>query len=148
MLGMFRPRNPKLSVSNQALANPTERYRFISFIGKGAYASVYRAYDEMDEIDVAVKIISLNDSEDDIENIQNEIIMQAALNAPQLTRYYVSYVVGTNLWIVMELLEGGSLADVIWDTGPLDEEAVAYVMHELLLVRWSRVYCVTQIANH
>lgn len=41
----------------------------------------------------------------------------------------------SKIWIVMEYLEGGSLAELIKDSGPLDEPTIAYVLKELLSVR-------------
>ena len=41
--------------------------------------------------------------------------------------------IGMNLWIIMEYLEAGSIADLIKQCGPLDEKSVAYVLSELLL---------------
>ena len=122
------------SPSKRYNINPLERYKVYALIGKGAYANVYRGYDELDSKDVAIKMISLNDCDDDIERIHEEISIQSNFNLPQLTTYYTSYVVGSYLWIVMELLEAGSLADVMKESGPLEETAIAYIMHELLLV--------------
>jgi serine/threonine-protein kinase 24/25/MST4 len=50
----------------------------------------------------------------------------------QLTQYYTSFLSGSQLWIVMEYLEGGSLSDLLAHSGPLDEPTIAYVMRELL----------------
>jgi serine/threonine-protein kinase 24/25/MST4 len=129
--------NLSAASNNNQATNPSERYRIVSLIGKGAYASVYRAYDELDQKDVAIKIISLHDCDDDIELIHREILIQSDLNLKQLTTYYSSYVIGYQLWIVMEILEAGSLAEFIQCNGPLDEGSIAYVMHELMLVSFS-----------
>ena len=67
---------------------------------------------------VAVKIIDLEDSSDDIMTIYREILAlsQGAI-CPQLTKYYDSVVYGTQLWIVMEYLDGGSVLDQVSHDG-------------------------------
>ena len=112
---------------------PIERYKFLKLLGQGAYANVFHAYDEILERDVAVKIINLQDCDDDIEHINTEIITMIELNSPQLIQYYSSHIVGSSLWIVMELAQGGSLADIMRYSGPLDEESICYILYNLLL---------------
>ena len=55
-------------------------------------------------------------------------------NRPQLVTYLSSYVVECCLWIVMEYLEAGSVADIIKTRGPLPEDSCLYVLRELLTV--------------
>lgn len=112
---------------------PTERYKILALIGQGAYANVYHAYDEIEEKDIAIKMINLQDCDDDIDLINAEINTMISLDLPQLIKYYSSYIVGSYLWIVMELAEGGSLADVIKYSGPLDEDSISFILYNLLL---------------
>lgn len=129
----------------EAMESVTERYKFISKIGRGAYAVVYKAWDEVEHKTVAVKLIELGDGDDDIDYVHQEIAVMSKLNRPQLIKYFASYVMGASLWIVMEYLEAGSLADMVKEIGPLDETMIAYVMKELVLVRDSN--CVDRLAS-
>jgi serine/threonine-protein kinase 24/25/MST4 len=126
------------TTENSLLASPSnmdprDRFKLLAFMGKGAYAYVYRAWDDVEQKEVAIKMIGLCDAEDDLEHIHGEISMMAALSLPQLTKYLGSYVIGSYLWIIMELAEAGSLADILRATGPLDEAEIAFVFRELLL---------------
>ena len=47
---------------------------------------------------MAIKIINLEDAGDEVDDVHQEISVMSQMNCPQLTRYYASYVVETDLW--------------------------------------------------
>lgn len=116
----------------QRYPNPTERYNLTEKIGQGGFGYVYKAVDSETGATVACKLINLDDASDELENVQQEISVMSHCDCQQLTKYFTSFLSGSQLWIVMEYLEGGSLSDLLADSGPLDEPTIAYVMHELL----------------
>ncbi|KAF9176526.1 hypothetical protein BGZ50_000464, partial [Haplosporangium sp. Z 11] len=81
---------------------------------------------------VAIKQINLEDSEEDISEIQQEIALLSQCDSEFITKYYGSCVKGFKLWIVMEYLAGGSCLDLL-KPGPFSEDHVAIVLRELLL---------------
>ena len=58
---------------------------------------------------------SLEQSSDEllVEEICKEVSILKDLDHPNITRYYTSFANGQNIYIVMELLDGVSLADYI-----------------------------------
>jgi serine/threonine-protein kinase 24/25/MST4 len=74
----------------------------------------------------------LEDSDDDISEIQQEIASLAQFDSEYVTRYYGSFVVQYKLWIVMEFLAGGSCLDLL-KPGVFAEAHIATVCRELLL---------------
>lgn len=81
---------------------------------------------------VAIKCIDLENSDDDISEIQLEIAHLAAFDTHLITHYYESFLKGWQLWIVMEYLAGGSCLDLL-KAGKFDESQIAIVCRELLL---------------
>jgi len=75
--------------------------------------SIHRQHKKEKKI-VAIKIIDLEESKEDIFRIHREIIsLTQAKSCKQLITYHKSEVFGTKLWIIMEFLGGGSLYDIV-----------------------------------
>ncbi|CAM9723806.1 unnamed protein product [Discosporangium mesarthrocarpum] len=107
-------------------------YELLEEVGRGSFGRVFRARHRNGDVH-AIKIIDLDAAEEEIEEIQQEIQMLQACKCPQLTRYHGSFIVGSALWIVMELLEGGSLQTLFKDSNTvLDEPTTQWVIREIL----------------
>ncbi|GLE05256.1 hypothetical protein PINS_up014256 [Pythium insidiosum] len=106
-------------------------YELVEKIGDGAFGEVYRGVDTQTNEVCAIKIIDLEAAGDELDDIQQEIHVLSQCSCEQLTKYLGSFIVGTQLWIVMEYLSGGSVWDVM-RTGPLNEDHIAVVLRELL----------------
>ncbi|GAA6014218.1 hypothetical protein JCM10207_006136 [Rhodosporidiobolus poonsookiae] len=112
-------------------ADPAELFVRQDRIGKGSFGEVFKGYSVRTKKAVAIKVIDLEDAEDEIEDIQSEISILSSMDSPFVTRYYGSWLRGTELWIVMEYLSGGSCGDLL-KPGVFREEYIAIVMRELL----------------
>ncbi len=74
----------------------------------------------------------LEDSDDDISEIQQEIANLAQHESEFVTRYYGSFVVNYKLWIIMEYLAGGSCLDLL-KPSVFSEAHIAVICRELLM---------------
>ncbi|GMP52999.1 hypothetical protein CsSME_00018608 [Camellia sinensis var. sinensis] len=108
------------------------RFTDLELIGRGSFGDVYKAFDKELQKLVAIKVIDLEESEDEIDDIQKEIAVLSQCRSAYITEYYGSYLQQTKLWIIMEYMAGGSVADLIQPGQPLDEPSIACILRDLL----------------
>ncbi|KAI9794498.1 MAG: hypothetical protein M1833_000358 [Piccolia ochrophora] len=109
-----------------------DRYQVLEELGSGSFGVVFKAIERATGEIVAIKHIDLESSEDDIQEIQQEISLLSTCSSPYVTQYRTSFLRGYKLWIVMEYLGGGSCLDLL-KPAPFNEGQIAVVCRELLL---------------
>jgi hypothetical protein len=88
-------------------------YTLLEKLGMGSFGTVWKAvHNETGQV-VAIKIINLETTTDDLDEIQAEIAHLRTCLSDKVTRYYGSFIKGYRLWIVMEYLAGGSCQDLV-----------------------------------
>ncbi|XP_074016503.1 serine/threonine-protein kinase PAK 1 isoform X5 [Numenius arquata] len=113
-----------------SVGDPKKKYTCFEKIGQGASGTVYTAIDVATAQEVAIKQMNLQ-QQPKKELIINEILVMRENKNPNIVNYLDSYLVGEELWVVMEYLAGGSLTDVVTETC-MDEGQIAAVCRECL----------------
>uniref|UniRef100_A0A8C8HJ70 non-specific serine/threonine protein kinase n=1 Tax=Oncorhynchus tshawytscha TaxID=74940 RepID=A0A8C8HJ70_ONCTS len=113
-----------------SIGDPKKKYTRYEKIGQGASGTVYTAIDVATGQEVAIKQINLQ-KQPKKELIINEIMVMKELKNPNIVNFVDSFLVGEELYVVMEYLAGGSLTDVVTETC-MDEAQIAAVCRECL----------------
>ncbi|NLU79302.1 protein kinase [Micromonospora sp. HNM0581] len=115
-----------------------ERYSLRSAVGNGGMGTVWRATDTLLRRDVAVKEVVLppglapSDRDAMYERTLREARAAAAIAHPAVVQVYDVVTEAGRPWIVMELLDARSLADMVIEDGPLTQRVVAKIGIALL----------------
>ncbi|TJZ56776.1 serine/threonine protein kinase [Streptomyces piniterrae] len=105
-----------------------DRYRLATPLGSGGMGQVWRARDEVLGRAVAVKVVSRPADETTRERLVCEARAAARLSHPGIVAVFdVDETTDGRLFLVMELVEGRSLAQILREAGPLSPERVAAV---------------------
>ncbi len=114
------------------------RYRIEGLLGQGGMGAVYKAWDSRLQVHVAVKEMVPQPGLDPQtlarlrQQFQQEATVLARLSHPNLVRVGDFFEEGGNAYLVMEFVEGQSLADLIAARGPLPEAQVLAWADQLL----------------
>ncbi|MER6513848.1 serine/threonine-protein kinase [Nonomuraea sp. NPDC001636] len=115
------------------------RYRLESVLGGGGFGRVWKAHDESLDVSVAVKEVRLPSATSDEEHAQRlrraerEARNAARLRShPHIVTVHDVVIEDQAPWIVMELVDGGTLAELIARDGPLPPGAVTSAARGLL----------------
>jgi hypothetical protein len=116
-------------------ADPNTLYQKIKKVGQGASGSVYVAKcltPGSTGKKVAIKQMDLA-AQPRKELIVNEILVMKESQHPNIVNFLDSFLIkSTELWVVMEFMEGGALTDVI-DNNTLEEDQISSICYEVSL---------------
>lgn len=103
-----------------------------SLLGRGGMATVFKAIRDADESYVAIKVISpqFSQSQDFLTRFEREAKLMLAFEHPHILKVYHYGTVGNTTYLQMDLLEGGSLGDVL-DKGPLPLERATDLLQQI-----------------
>ena len=112
----------------------SERYRIEAEIANGGMAEVYRAFDEEEQREVAIKLIKKEFCEDReyIRRFEREVNAVLSLDHPNIVRAYDFGVCDGRHYLVMELVEGHTLKDQLETKGQLSQRRACYIACKVL----------------
>ncbi len=109
------------------------RYELLEKIGDGGMAVVYKAKDKLLNRFVAVKILKPEFTKDAkfIESFRKESHAAASLNHPNIVSVYDVGREGNINYIVMELIEGTTLSEMIYNSAPMPYKQVVNLASQI-----------------
>ncbi|XP_058520600.1 myosin-IIIb isoform X3 [Ochotona princeps] len=139
LYGLFHYNSRMLGLDS--LPDPMDTWEIIETIGKGTYGKVYKVTNKKDGSLAAVKILDpISDMDEEIEAEYN--ILQFLPNHPNVVKFYgmfykADHCVGGQLWLVLELCNGGSVTELVKGLlrcgQRLDEAVISYILYGALL---------------
>ena len=110
------------------------RYRVDAMIATGGMSTVYRGLDTRLDRPVALKVMDSRYAGDNqfLTRFQREARAVARLKDPGLVAVYDQGIDGQHPFLVMELIEGGTLRELLRERGPMPPHAVAAVLGPVL----------------
>jgi serine/threonine protein kinase, bacterial len=110
------------------------RYRVDTMIATGGMSAVYRGLDLRLDRPVALKVMDSRYAGDRqfLTRFQREARAVARLKDPGLVAVYDQGIDGQHPFLVMELIEGGTLRELLRERGPMPPHAVAAVLRPVL----------------
>ncbi|XP_075443728.1 myosin-IIIa-like isoform X2 [Ascaphus truei] len=122
--------------------DPSDTWEIIETIGKGTYGKVFKVVHMKNGSKAAVKILDPfhEDIDEEIEAEYN--ILKALSDHPNVVKFFGMYFkkdmkTGDQLWLVLELCNGGSVTDLakgLLKRGErMNESIIAYILHEALM---------------
>ncbi|XP_009888870.1 PREDICTED: myosin-IIIa [Charadrius vociferus] len=121
--------------------DPSDTWEIIETIGKGTYGKVFKVLNRKNGSKAAVKILDpVHDIDEEIEAEYN--ILKALSDHPNVVKFYGMYYKkdvknGDQLWLVLELCNGGSVTDLVkgfLKRGErMNELIIAYILREALM---------------
>lgn len=110
-------------------------YRIVKTLGEGGMGSVYHAvHKHIPTLYSAIKVLhpSYTNNPNIVTKFQREAVVLSQLNHPNIVRLLDFTQKGRQFYLIMEYVEGQSLAAIIKETAPMPEERVIYLFNKIL----------------
>ncbi|CAG5865585.1 unnamed protein product [Menidia menidia] len=137
--GLYPYKSSMIGLEN--LGDPSGDWDIVETIGKGTYGKVYRVTNKKDGSQAAVKVLDpINDVDEEIEAEYN--ILRSLSNHPNVVKFYGMFyksdkLSGGQLWLVLELCNGGSVTELVKSLimrgQHLQEPVISYILYSALL---------------
>ena len=130
------PKMPTLHVVREDLrkaieiknGNPHKKYAKKDKLGEGAAGTVYECIEKKSGRRCAAKVVSI----EEIDHVKLEIGMHAISKHENIVSYYETYQFKNELFLFLELMDGGCLTDLVGPEVGWEEEHIAFVLRAAL----------------
>lgn len=124
--------DPREPPTLERVAEALPRFRIDKELGRGALGAVYGAVDHDLGRLVAIKVMTANPENPEFtERFAREASVMAKLNHPHIVTIYDHGAVGDLHYLVMERLEGGTLAELLASKGALPLDRAVQLLQQI-----------------
>lgn len=125
---------PRESMSTEIVGQVFESYQITALAGKGGMGAVYKARDLRLDRDVAIKVMDPHLAGDEafMKRFRVEAKALAHLNNTHIVKIHTLEESKLGVCIVMEFVEGKTLAEIIKNSGPLDPARAIHLFDQVL----------------
>ena len=110
----------------------SSHYKILSFLGEGSYGKVFKAREISTGRVIAVKKMSIGDSQSKYNKIIKEINLLKSLDHPNIVKYYDFFQEEEYIYLMMEYLEGCTLKQYIKNNENISEDNARTIIKQLL----------------
>ncbi|XP_053995200.1 calcium/calmodulin-dependent protein kinase type IV-like [Hylaeus anthracinus] len=130
-VGEIEPSFPYRDVTIRRGVEFKDHYDIQSEIGRGKFGTVYRCKEKASGLTLAVKVVNTVKKEDR-RSVEREVEIMRRLQHPRLIQLYDAIDTGRQIYVILELIEGGELFErVIDDDFVLTERSCAVFMRQI-----------------
>nr|KAF7389616.1 hypothetical protein H0235_018100 [Vespula pensylvanica] len=130
-VGELEPSFPYRDVRVRRGVEFNNQYDIQSEIGRGKFGTVYRCKEKETGLSLAAKVVNVSKKEDR-RSVEREVDIMRRLQHPRLIQLYDAIDTGKQIYVILELIEGGELFErVIDDDFLLTERSCAVFMRQI-----------------
>ncbi|XP_033349165.1 calcium-dependent protein kinase 16-like isoform X1 [Bombus vosnesenskii] len=130
-VGELEPSFPYRNVTVRRGVEFKDHYDIESEIGRGKFGTVYRCKEKVSDLMLAAKVVNTAKKEDK-RSVEREVEIMRRLQHPRLIQLYDAIDTGKQIYVILELIEGGELFErVIDDDFVLTERSCAVFMRQI-----------------
>nr|XP_031838917.1 calcium-dependent protein kinase 16-like isoform X1 [Nomia melanderi] len=130
-VGEIEPSFPYRDVTVRRGVDFKDHYNIQSEIGRGKFGTVYRCKEKASGLMLAVKVVNTGKKEDR-RAVEREVEIMRRLQHPRLIQLYDAIDTGKQIYVILELIEGGELFErVIDEDFVLTERSCAVFMRQI-----------------
>lgn len=109
-------------------------YEQRQLLGKGSFSSVYEYQNILTGENVACKVVNINTAISDsvYSHFRNEILIHSKINHASITQLKDILIDKDNIYIFLELCDGGNLNDMVQEFGGLTEEEAKHYFRQII----------------
>jgi len=114
--------------------NGIGQYEFVRFIGSGSFAGVWECRYLATGESFAAKIISVSDviKNEYYPHFKNELLIHSRIRHPNISQLKDVLIDRDNIYIVLELCDGGDLNEIVQSENGLNEESAKHYFYQIM----------------